>query len=56
MGLRFSEDRAAQGARFRTVKARLGDAFEIIELDSSPGNPALGARARVVEFLHERLG
>ncbi|TFV95307.1 dienelactone hydrolase family protein [Leifsonia flava] len=78
MGLRFSEDRAAQGARFRTVKARLGDAFEIIELDSSrgnpggfsstahsvltgelretPGNPALAARARVVAFLHERLG
>jgi hypothetical protein len=55
----------------------LGDAFEIIELDSSagnaggftrnahsvltrevrdvPGNPALAARERVVEFLRERL-
>jgi dienelactone hydrolase len=38
IGLRFSEDRAAQGARFRTLKARLGDAFEVIQLDSSPGN------------------
>ncbi|MET0725605.1 MAG: dienelactone hydrolase family protein [Leifsonia sp.] len=38
LGLRFSEDRAAQGARFRTITARLGDAFEVIQLDSSPGN------------------
>ncbi|KQO97753.1 dienelactone hydrolase family protein [Leifsonia sp. Leaf264] len=78
IGLRFSEDFASQGARFRTIKARLGEAFEVIPLDSSPGNPggfsrtahsvltdevretpgnlALEARARVVAFLHERLG
>ncbi|WP_447522861.1 dienelactone hydrolase family protein [Salinibacterium sp. NYA9b] len=39
LGLRFSEDTAAPRARFDTIKARLGDAFEIIQLDSSPGNP-----------------
>ncbi|WP_123943899.1 MULTISPECIES: dienelactone hydrolase family protein [unclassified Frondihabitans] len=38
LGLRFSGDRAAQAARFATLKNRLGDAFEMIELDSSPGN------------------
>jgi dienelactone hydrolase len=38
LGLRFSEDRAATSGRFRTIKDRLGDAFEIIELESSPGN------------------
>jgi dienelactone hydrolase len=40
LGLRFSEDRAVPPARFRTIEKRLGDAFEIIELDSAPGNPA----------------
>jgi hypothetical protein len=25
--------------RFATIAAKLGDAFEVIELDSSPGNP-----------------
>lgn len=39
MGLRFSEDRVVPRERFATVAARLGDAFEVIELDSSPGNP-----------------
>ena len=39
IGLRFSEDVAASASRFRTLKARLGDAFEVIQLDSSPGNP-----------------
>jgi dienelactone hydrolase len=78
IGLRFSEDSNAPRARFDTIKARLGEAFEIIELDSSAGNvggfskaahsvltgevrevagnPALAARARVVEFLRERIG
>ncbi len=28
------------GARFKTLKDRLGDAFEVIEIDSSPGNRA----------------
>jgi dienelactone hydrolase len=39
LGLRFSEDASSPAARFSTLKARLGDAFEVIELDSSPGNP-----------------
>jgi dienelactone hydrolase len=38
LGLRFSEDPNAPRARFTTLKERLGDAFEVIELDSSPGN------------------
>jgi dienelactone hydrolase len=49
LGLRFSEDRAVPPARFATLKARLGDAFEVIELDSSPGNPGgFGKRAHAV--------
>ena len=39
MGLRFSEDAMAPRDRFTTLKARLGDAFEVIEIDSSKGNP-----------------
>jgi len=38
MGLRFSEDKLSPGERFTTLKARLGDAFEVIEIDSRPGN------------------
>ncbi|MGV0625489.1 dienelactone hydrolase family protein [Mycolicibacter minnesotensis] len=38
LGLRFSEDKMAPGDRFATLKARLGEAFEVIEIDSSPGN------------------
>ncbi|ART68579.1 dienelactone hydrolase [Mycobacterium dioxanotrophicus] len=38
LGLRFSEDRLAPGARFGTLKSRLGDAFEVIEIDSKKGN------------------
>jgi dienelactone hydrolase len=77
LGLRFSNDGSAPRARFDSIARRLGDAFEVIELDSSkdnewgfsssahsvlthevrtlPGHPALGARARVVAFLTERL-
>lgn len=40
LGLRFSEDAASPRSRFDTLRARLGDAFEVIELDSSPGNSA----------------
>ncbi|WP_329000563.1 dienelactone hydrolase family protein [Kribbella sp. NBC_00709] len=39
LGLRFSGDRAAPPERFSTLRAQLGDAFEVIELDSAPGNP-----------------
>lgn len=38
LGLRFSGDRMAPGERFQTLKQRLGDAFEVIEIDSGPGN------------------
>src|SRR6202000_238661 len=38
MGLRFSEDRIAPAERFTTLKDRLGDAFEVIEINSAPGN------------------
>jgi dienelactone hydrolase len=38
MGLRFSEDKLAPRERFATLKERLGDAFEVIEINSGPGN------------------
>lgn len=38
MGLRFSEDAMSPGARFKTLKDRLGDAFEVIEINSTKGN------------------
>ncbi|EID17252.1 dienelactone hydrolase family protein [Mycolicibacterium phlei] len=39
LGLRFSADPLSPAARFKTLKDRLGDAFEVIEIDSSKGNP-----------------
>jgi dienelactone hydrolase len=38
MGLRFTGDPMVPAERFKTLKDRLGDNFEAIELDSSPGN------------------
>ncbi len=38
LGLRFSEDSSSPRARFDTIKTRLGDKFEIIQIDSSKGN------------------
>ena len=38
LGLRFSGDPMAPAERFKTLKDRLGDAFEVIEIDSAPGN------------------
>jgi dienelactone hydrolase len=38
LGLRFSADRMAPAERFTTLKNRLGDAFEVIEIDSGKGN------------------
>jgi dienelactone hydrolase len=38
MGLRFSKDLMSPSERFTTLKERLGDAFEVIEIDSGPGN------------------
>lgn len=49
LGLRFSEDRGCSRDRFRTLRDRLGDAFEVIELDSAPGNAAgIGKNAHSV--------
>lgn len=39
LGLRFSNDRGCPAERFQTLRSELGDAFEGIEIDSSPGNP-----------------
>jgi dienelactone hydrolase len=38
LGLRFTQDPVVPGERFQTLRQRLGDAFEVIEIDSSPGN------------------
>jgi hypothetical protein len=38
LGLRFSADKACPAERFQTLRRVLGDAFEGIEIDSSPGN------------------
>jgi dienelactone hydrolase len=38
LGLRFSEDRGSPPERFATLRRELGDSFEAIEIDSSPGN------------------
>jgi len=38
LGLRFSEDPLVPAERFKTLKDRLGDAFEVIEINSKKGN------------------
>ncbi|BBY62772.1 dienelactone hydrolase family protein [Mycolicibacterium helvum] len=38
LALRFSGDPMSPAERFKTLKDRLGDAFEVIEIDSSKGN------------------
>lgn len=49
LGLRFSEDKMSPRERFATLKQRLGDAFEVIEIDSGPGNAhGFGRRAHSV--------
>jgi dienelactone hydrolase len=55
LGLRFSEDSLSPAARFKTLKARLGDAFEVIEIDSKKGNEhGFGKRAHSVLTLEVR--
>jgi hypothetical protein len=39
LGLRFSHDKGCPAERFETLPRTLGDSFECIEIDSSPGNP-----------------
>lgn len=49
LGLRFSADRGCPPQRFATLRREFGEAFEGIEIDSSPGNPAgIPARAHAV--------
>lgn len=38
LGLRFSDDAGSPRSRFDTIKQKLGDKFEIIQIDSSKGN------------------
>jgi dienelactone hydrolase len=39
LGLRFSNDKGCPAERFETLRRTLGDSFEGVEIDSSPGNP-----------------
>ena len=39
VGLRFTDDPVCTRARFKTLRRELGEGFEGIEIDSSPGNP-----------------
>lgn len=39
LGLRFSDDSISPSDRFKCLKNELGNGFEEIEIDSSPGNP-----------------
>jgi len=39
LGLRFTHDPMCPPERFETLRRELGDGFEGIEIDSSPGNP-----------------
>ena len=49
LGLRFSQDKGCPAERFETLRRTLGDAFEGIEIDSSPGNPfGIPTRAHAV--------
>jgi dienelactone hydrolase len=49
LGLRFSGDATSPRDRFTALSERLGDAFEVIELDSSAGNEGgFGRRAHSV--------
>jgi dienelactone hydrolase len=39
LGLRFTGDPLCPAERFATLRRELGDGFEAIEVDSTPGNP-----------------
>ena len=56
MGLRFSADKMSPRERFMALKERLGDAFEVIEIDSGPGNEggfAKGAHSVLTDEVRE---
>jgi dienelactone hydrolase len=49
LGLRFSADRGCPAERFQRLRRELGEAFEAVEVDSSPGNPyGIPSRAHAV--------
>jgi len=49
LGLRFSNDKGCPAERFQTLSTVLGQRFERIEIDSSPGNPdGIPTRAHAV--------
>ena len=54
LGLRFTCDMATPDERFARMREELGDAFEAVEIDSSPGNPH-GIRKRAHSVLTEDL-
>lgn len=59
LGLRFSADRGSPAERFATLRRELGENFEAIEIDSSPGNPhgiRKGAHAVLTEELVDTPG
>jgi hypothetical protein len=57
LGLRFSGDPMAPAQRFSTLKDRLGDNFEVIEIDSAAGNAGgFGRAAHSVLTLEVREG
>jgi dienelactone hydrolase len=59
IGLRFTGDLLVPTERFQTLRRRLGDAFEVIEIDSSRGNEhGFGRLAHSVltDEIHEKDG
>ena len=54
LGLRFSADRGSPPERFATLRRELGNSFEAIVIDSSPGNP-YGIRKSAHSVLTEEL-
>jgi dienelactone hydrolase len=59
MGLRFSEDATVPRERFTALKQVLGDAFEVIEIDSSLGNEygfGKGAHSVLTKEVREVFG
>jgi len=59
LGLRFTGDRFVPAERFQMLRAKLGDNFIAVELDSSPGNAhghPKAAHSVLTEHLQDREG
>jgi dienelactone hydrolase len=59
LGLRFTNDPTCPGERFARLREELGEGFEGIEIDSSPGNPhglKRGAHSVVTNDLVDEAG